>query len=129
MMEGNLDRHSDFDTDLFSEEELAMMREADGVTDELAHEPSVKELQEQYVAVARLVAEGGERERKLREAIADLTALLKASEQAASLTQQNQSLAKIVLASSEREAEIQRGLDELKKAVLKRARDAEDRTS
>ncbi|MEL6876477.1 MAG: hypothetical protein AAGL68_00070 [Pseudomonadota bacterium] len=129
MIEGNINRHGDFDPDLFTEEELEMMQEADGVTDDLSHQPSNKELQAQYTAVARLVAEGGERERQLRAAIADLTSLLKASEQAASLQEQNQSLAKIVLASSEREAEIQRGLEELKQAVLKRASDAEDRKS
>jgi hypothetical protein len=129
MIEGNFNRHGDFDPDLFTEEELEMMKEADGVTDELSHRPSNKELQAQYTALARMVAEGGERERLLRAAIADLTALLKASDQAASLQQQNQNLAKIVLASSEREAEVLRGLEELKLAVLKRARDAEDRKS
>jgi hypothetical protein len=121
MIEGKLDRHEDFDPSLFSEEELAMMRGSDGLTDELSVKHSAKELQAQYSAVARLVAEGGERERKLRAVIADLTAILQTGDQS-SLYQQTQSLAKIVLASSERELELQNSLEAIKSAVLNRAK-------
>jgi hypothetical protein len=121
MIEGKLDRHEDFDPSLFSEEELAMMRGADGVTDELSVKHNAKELQAQYSAVARLVAEGGERERKLRAVIADLTAILQTGDQT-SLYQQTQNLAKIVLASSERELELQNSLEAIKSAVLNRAK-------
>jgi hypothetical protein len=72
--------------------------------------------------VARLVAEGGERERKLRAVVADLTAILQANEQQASLYEQTQSLAKIVLASSERELELQNSLEALRSAVIVRAK-------
>lgn len=122
MIEGKMDRHEDFDPDLFSQEELAMMRGADGVTDEMSVRHTAKELQAQYSAVARLVAEGGERERKLRAVVADLTAILQANEQHASLYEQTQSLAKIVLASSERELDLQNSLEALRSAVIVRAK-------
>jgi beta-phosphoglucomutase-like phosphatase (HAD superfamily) len=122
MIEGKFDRHEDFDPSLFSEEELAMMRGADGVTDSMAVRHNAKELQAQYTAVAQLVAEGGERERKLRSVIADLSTILKANEAQASLYEQTQNLAKIVLASSERESEMQHSLEALRTAVLARAK-------
>jgi beta-phosphoglucomutase-like phosphatase (HAD superfamily) len=122
MIEGKFDRHEDFDPSLFSEEELAMMRGAEGITDSMAVRHSAKELQAQYTAVAQLVAEGGERERKLRSVVADLSAILTANEAQASLYEQTQNLAKIVLASSERESEMQRTLEALRTAVLVRAK-------
>jgi hypothetical protein len=122
MIEGKSDRHEDFDPDLFSAEELAMMHGSDGLTDQLSVQHSSKELQAQYTAVARLVAEGGERERKLRAVIADLTAVLQTGDQNSSLYQQTQNLAKIVLASSERELEMQNSLEVIRTAVLVRAK-------
>jgi hypothetical protein len=114
---------ADFDADLFSPEELAMMREANGATNELTVKHDVSELQAQFTAVARLVAEGGERERQLRGLINDLTLLAKASQQQQhSIYTQTQTLAKIVISMSEREVELQQNLESLRGVVLGRAK-------
>lgn len=111
------------DPGLFSPEELEMMRDATGAEGALSP-PDAAELQEQLTAVARLVAEGGERERQLRAVIADLTLLAKPAEQQQSIHEQTQRLARIVLASSERELQLQQCLDTVRHVVLSRAKSA-----
>ncbi len=122
MKEAELERGGDFDPDLFSPEELAMMREADGVVDGLTVEHDAKELQAQYVALAKMVAEGGEREQKLRALVADLTLLARSTHHQHSHHEQTQNLARIVLASSQRELELQQCLEALRSVALTRAR-------
>lgn len=120
MSEANMDRSGDFSPDLFSAEELAMMQDADGMNDDAALEP--KDLQSQLNAVARLVAEGGERERQLRALINDLTMLATPDSQRRSTFEQTQNLARIVLASSERELQLQQCLETLRGVVMVRAK-------
>lgn len=122
MKEARTDRAGDFDPDLFSPEELAMMREADGVVDGFAVEHDAKELQAQYVALAKMVAEGGERERQLRALVNDLTLLAQSNMQVRSHHEQTQNLAKIVLASAEREMHLQQCLEAFRSVALTRAR-------
>ena len=99
-----------------------MMHGADGMTEEPGVKPDAEELQGQLTAVARLVAEGGERERQLRALIADLTMLGKPAQQQESMHEQTQRLAQIVLASSERELQLQQCLDTVRSVVLVRAK-------
>lgn len=109
---------TEFDAGLFSPEELAMMNEAGGVTTALAVHHDATQLQEQFSAVARLVAEGCERERQLRALIADLTLLAKTSEaQQRSICEQTKNLARIVLTSAEREIQFQASLEALRLKV------------
>ena len=116
---------SEFDAGLFSPEELALMNQADGVVDGLTVEHDARELQAQFAAVARLVAEGCERERQLRSLIADLTLLAKTSEaQQRSICEQTQNLARIVLSSAERELQFQASLQSLRATVIGRAKSA-----
>lgn len=124
MKESELNRAADYDPTLFSPEELAMMREANGSSNEpVVDDPA--ELQAQLAAVARLVAEGGERERQLRALIHDLTALARTSEQQQrSIYEQTQTLARIVIASSEREVKLQENLEALREVALSRAKNA-----
>ena len=112
-----------FDPALFSPEELEMMRDANGATRERPLEPDIKELQAQFAAVARLVVEGGERERQLRALVNDLTLLARANaEQQQSIYAQTQTLAQIVITSSEREVKLQENLEALRNVVLGRAK-------
>ena len=122
MSEAETNGWGDFDPSLFSPEELEMMREADGTTEELGVKPDAEELQAQLTAVARLVAEGGERERQLRALINDLTLLAKAPEQKQSIHEQTQKLASIVLASSKRELQLQQCLETVRNVVIARAK-------
>lgn len=120
MSEANMDGYGDFSPDLFSAEELAMMQDANGMDDEVTAEP--KDLQAQLNIVARLVAEGGERERQLRALINDLTMLATPDAQRQSTFEQTQNLARIVLASSERELQLQQCLETLRGVVMVRAK-------
>ena len=122
MSEAETNRWGDFDPGLFSPEELEMMREAEGSTGEPGVKPDAEELQAQLTAVARLVAEGGERERQLRALVADLTMLGNPVQQQQSVHEQTQRLAQIVLASSERELQLQQCLDTVRSVVLVRAK-------
>ncbi len=122
MKEAPMDRGGDFDPDLFSPEELAMMSEADGIVDGFTVEQDAAQLQAQYVALAKLVAEGGERERQLRALVADLTMLAETNMQLRSQHEQTQNLAKIVLASAERELHLQQCLEAFRSVALTRAR-------
>lgn len=122
MSEAETDGWGDLDPSLFSPEELEMMREAEGSTGELGVKPDAEELQAQLTAVARLVAEGGERERQLRALISDLTLLARVPEQQQSIHEQTQRLAKIVLASSERELQLQQCLETVRNVVIARAK-------
>lgn len=122
MSEADPNGFGDFGSDLFTPEELAMMNGADGVVEELGVKHDADELQSQLTAVARLVAEGGERERQLRALIADLTMLGKPVEQQQSMHEQTQRLAQIVLASSARELQLQQCLDTVRSVVLVRAK-------
>lgn len=120
-----MDRSAEFDPALFSPEELAMMRDANGATGEPVGKPGVEELQAQFTAVARLVAEGGERERHLRALINDLTLLAKTNaQQQQSVYAQTQTLAQIVINSSERELQLQENLEALRAVVMGRAKQA-----
>ena len=122
MSEADPNGFGDFGSDLFSPEELAMMNGAEGVTEELCVKHDADELQTQLAAVARLVAEGGERERQLRALVADLTMLGNPVQQQQSVHEQTQRLAQIVLASSERELQLQQCLDTVRSVVLVRAK-------
>ena len=122
MKEAEMDRAGDFDPDLFSPEELAMMREADGIVDGLTVEHDATELQAQYMALAKMVAEGGERERQLRALVNDLTLLAKSNMQIQSHHEQTRNLAKIVLASAERELQLQQCLEAFRSVALTRDR-------
>lgn len=122
MSEADLNRDRDPNLDMFTPEELAMMQDAEGLTAEMSVSHDAVELQQQFNAVARLVAEGGERERHLRLLINDLTLLALPGAQQASMHEQTQSLAKIVLASSERELQLQQCLETLRGVVLTRAK-------
>jgi hypothetical protein len=122
MKEASMDREAKFSSDLFSPEELAMMQEAEGVVDGLAVEDDAAELQRQYKALAKMVAEGGERERQLRALVADLTMLAETNMQLKSHHEQTQNLAKIVLASAERELHLQQCLEAFRSVALTRAR-------
>ena len=99
-----------------------MMRDAEGLTDGLAVEPDAAELQRQYAALARMVAEGGERERQLRALVNDLTILAKANDRQLSYHEQTQNLARLVLASSERELHLQQCLEAVRNVALTRVR-------
>ena len=122
MSEADPNGFGDFDPDLFSPEELAMMQGAEGLTDELGVKPNAEELQAQLTAVAALVAEGGERERQLRALIKDLTLLATPVRTHQSLHEQTQRLASIVLASSERELQLQQCLETIRGVVMNRAK-------
>ena len=99
-----------------------MMQEADGVIDgpEVAHD--LAELQRQYVALARMVTEGGERERQLRALVADLSLLSRTNDQHRAYQEQTQTLAKLVLASSERELQLQQCLEAVRNVAISRVR-------
>lgn len=112
----------DFDPDLFSPEELAMMQEADGVVEDVRVQHDAAELQRQFNCVARLVAEGAERERQLRALVVDLTTMARSTKLQQSAHEQTQNLAMIVMASSERELQLQQCLDTLRGVVMNRAK-------
>ena len=122
MKMGKVEKEGDYDPDLFSPEELEMMRTAEGDADGLQLEHDVTELQRQYQALARMVAEGGERERQLRQLVSELTLLAQGAEHQRSYHQQTQNLAKIVLASSEREMQLQQCLEAVRTVALARVR-------
>lgn len=122
MSEAEMNRE-DFDPALFSPEELAMMQEADGVVEDVRVQHDAAELQRQFNCVARLVAEGGERERQLRALIFDLTAMAPTTRLQQSAHEQTQNLAMIVMASSERELQLQQCLETLRGVVINRAKD------
>lgn len=111
------------DADLFSPEELAMMTAADGIVDDVVVTHDHDELQQQYNAVARLIAEGGERERQLRAIVHDLTLLADANQQQqASLHEQTRTLARIVVSSSERELQLKQCLEDFRNVIGGRAK-------
>ncbi|MGI4730663.1 MAG: hypothetical protein ACRYFW_02810 [Janthinobacterium lividum] len=111
------------DTDLFSPEELAMMSTADGIIDDVVVVHDRDELQQQYNAVARLIAEGGERERQLRAIVHDLTLLADANQlQQCSLHEQTRTLARLVVSASERELQLKQSLDDFRALIGRRAR-------
>lgn len=122
MKETKIERDGEFDSDLFSDEELAMMREADGIVDRLDVEHDAVELQRQHTVLARLVAEGGEREQQLRALINELTLLNQTNDHQRSYQEQTQNLARIVLASSERELHLQKCLEAVRTVALSRVR-------
>ena len=122
MKEAPIEREGDFDPDLFSPEELEMMRGADGAVEGFAVEHDAAELQRQYAGLARMVAEGGERERQLRALVNELTMLARGNDQQRSYHEQTQNLAKLVLASSERELHLQQCLEAVRNVALTRAR-------
>ena len=122
MKQTPIERAGDYNPDLFSPEELALMNGADGITDELSVQHDAAELQRQYTALARMVAEGGERERQLRALVHDLTALAAPAEQSRAYHEQTQTLARLVMASSERELHLQQCLEAVRNVALTRAR-------
>ncbi len=122
MKETPIERAGDYDSDLFSPEELEMMHGAQGVTEEADLHHDAVELQRQYAALARMVAEGGERERQLRALVNELSLLAKANEQQRSYHEQTQNLARLVLASSERELHLQQCLEAVRNVALTRVR-------
>ena len=122
MKETPIERAGDPAPDLFTAEELALMNEADGTADELPLAHDAAELQRQYTALARMVAEGGERERQLRALVHDLTALAAPAEQSRAYHEQTQTLARLVMASSERELHLQQCLEAVRTVALCRAR-------
>lgn len=122
MKEARIEGEGDFDPGLFSPEELAMMRGSEGIVDGLEVEHDAAELQRQYTAVARLVAEGGERELQLRTLVNELTLLAGSHDHLRSYHEQTQNLARIVLASSERELHLQQCLEAVRTVALSRVR-------
>ena len=122
MKEAPIERAGDYDPDLFSPEELEMMYGAQGVTEQADLHHDAAELQRQYAALARMVAEGGERERQLRALVNELSILAKANEQQRSYHEQTQNLARLVLASSERELHLQQCLEAVRNVALTRVR-------
>lgn len=122
MKETPIERAGDYDPDLFTAEELALMNGADGDTQGPGAEPDAAELQRQYTALARMVAEGGERERQLRALVHDLTALAAPADQQRAYHEQTQTLARLVMASSERELHLQQCLEAVRTVALTRAR-------
>lgn len=123
MKEAEMDREAEYDPTLFSPEELAMMRAANGATCAAPAKDDVRELQAQFTAPAKLIAEGGERERQLRALIHQLTALARTSEQQQrSIYEQTQNLARIVISSSEREVQLQENLETLRGNALLRCK-------
>ena len=122
MKEALLKGDADFDPTLFSPEELALMRDANGATNDFAVK-DVNALQTQFMDVARLVAEGGERERMLRGLINELTLLTKKGLlHQNSIYEQTQALAQIIISSSEREVDLQRHLESLRSVVIGRVK-------
>ena len=69
-----------------------------------------------------MVAEGGERERQLRALVNELTILAGVNEQQRSYHEQTQTLARLVLASSERELHLQQCLEAVRNVALTRVR-------
>ena len=122
MKEAPIEQAGGYDPDLFSPEELEMMRGAEGEADDLGLHHDAAELQRQYAALARMVAEGGERERQLRTLVNELTILAGANEQQRSYHEQTQTLARLVLASSERELHLQQCLEAVRNVALTRVR-------
>ena len=119
------EREADAAADLFSPEELAMMTGADGIIDDVVVTHDRDELQRQYNAVARLVAEGGERERQLRAIVHDLSLLADANQQQqCSLHEQTRTLARIVVSSSERELQLKQCLEDFRTVINRRAKQA-----
>lgn len=113
----------DATAELFSPEELAMMTAANGIVDGLVVTHDHEELQQQYNAVARLIAEGGERERQLRAIVHDLTLLADANQQQqCSLHEQTRTLARIVVSSSERELQLKQCLEDIRNVIGRRGR-------
>ncbi len=122
MKQTRVDGEARIDADLFSPEELAMMQGANG-NSVPAVPADADELQAQIEAVARLVAEGGERERQLRALINDLNVLARTSEaQQRSIYEQSQTLARMLMSSSEREVKLQESLETLRDVAMTRAR-------
>ena len=117
-----IEKDGGFDPALFSPEELEMMNGAEGITDDVALEHDAGELQRQYQALARMVAEGGEREQQLRALVNELTLLAQSADQQRSYHEQTQNLARIVLASSEREMHLQQCLEAVRAVALNRVR-------
>lgn len=122
MKQAPIESGGDFDPDLFSPEELEMMQGAEGVVDGLQVEHDAAELQRQYAALARMVAEGGERERQLRALVNELTMLARGADHQRSYHEQTQNLARLVLASSERELHLQQCLEAVRNVALTRVR-------
>lgn len=122
MKEAPIEAGGDPDAGLFSPEELEMMRGAHGSADPVPVTPDLAELQRQYAALARMVAEGGERERQLRALVNELTLLARAGDHHRSLQDQTQTLARLVLASSERELQLQQCLQAVRNVALGRVR-------
>lgn len=121
MKAAQIDGQVAFDPALFSPEELAMMRDANGATNAVAN-PDSDEMQAQFVTLAKLIAEGGERERQLRAVINQLIMLAKAgAQQQQSLYAQTQTLAQIVISGSEREVELYDTLQALRDMIVGRA--------
>lgn len=117
------DGSSDGDGNLFSPEEMAMMTAANGIVEGVVVTHDREELQQQYNAVARLIAEGGERERQLRAIVHDLTLLADANqEQHSSLHEQTRTLARLMVSSSEREFQLKQCLEDVRKVIGTRAR-------
>lgn len=122
MKEAAIEKDGTFDPDLFSPEELEMMSNADGVIDGNTVEQGAADLQRQYAELAGMVAEGAERERKLRALVNELTLLARGSDQQRSYHEQTQNLAKLLLASSERELHLQQCLEAVRNVALARVR-------
>lgn len=123
MRETKVEKSAGEDSHLFTPEELALMQGANGSSNGPAWPADADELQAQIAAVARLVAEGGERERQLRALINDLNVLARTSEaQQRAIYEQSQTLAKIVISGSEREVKLQASLEALREVAMQRAR-------
>ncbi len=109
----------EFNTGLFTPEELALMADSDGAAGSTPAKASTEELQAQIRSLASMVAAGCERERELRLALTAL-GMTSESDVAESLQEQAHSLARLVMASCERERLMQANLRNVRQILQDR---------
>jgi len=99
----------DFDEDFFSAEDLEMMGASEGEV----YDPSPAELQSQITELARLIFEGGEREKQLRLGLNRLEAVLDSTASEAAAFDQMQSMAQMLQQGVERERQLRASVSRL----------------
>lgn len=99
----------DFDDDMFDPEDLEMMGASSGEV----YEPSPEDLQDQVGELARLIWEGGEREKQLRLGLNRLEAVVDSTDSESEVFEQMQSMAKMLQQSVEREKQLRASVSRL----------------